>query len=46
VRTLPDGWVDEPEPLFPSEEGTPFLVTVTPLILSDISPGTHYKLKR
>jgi len=24
ARTLPDGWVDEPEPLFPHQEEMPF----------------------
>jgi len=39
VRSLPDGWVDGPEPLFPRRDT--FLVRVAPLTWSGVSPGTY-----
>jgi len=42
ARTLPDGWLDKPEPLFPPPpRRDAFLVRVAPLTLSNISLETH-----
>jgi len=42
VKTLPDGQVDESEPLLPTPpRRDAFLVRVVPLTLSDVSLATH-----